>query len=320
MSVRTALCCAVLCLGLSAPRARAEELPAVQLGECADVDASELQRLLTIELRTLGADPSDLEGLELACAEGHVQIRARSRAHGTLTADLALEPAGKEALTRLLALRISELVATPEPAAAPAPPPAKPTPPLPSPAPAPSAPERERRSPEASASGGSAEVSYVTRRMGTPATWLHGASLGYGLSVWRALVLHGDLSMSFGRADVQVAQLAVRDLSLALGLAWRVRTRFVDTRLGPGFRAAWAWLDARQVAAGHEGQSLAAPWAGPFVSAQAAFHGRARVRALVGVEAGYVLVPVKGLLDGASTLFALDGPWLLAQAGVGYDW
>jgi hypothetical protein len=320
MNARLAPRCVALCALLVASGVEAQALPGLHVSACPGVDEAELGRLLTIELHTMGADASALQELRVTCREGAVHVEARSQAQAPVSAELVLEPGEQGALTRLLALRISELLATLPPAEthAPATPP-PPALPLPPPAsstidgePPPAANERTAR--------GRVELSFVARHMATPGTWLEGASAGYALPLPAGFALESDLSMTSGRADVQLAEVAVRDLSVGLSLLWYLSTRFVDLGAGPGFRAAWTWLEARDVAVAHQGRCLAAPWAGPFAAGRLRLHGRGPVCATLGLEAGYVVVPVQGLLDGESTLFSIDGPWLAGQLGLAYRW
>jgi hypothetical protein len=69
-----------------------------------------------------------------------------------------------------------------------------------------------------------------------------------------------------------------------------------------------------------EGETLSALWGGPEL--------RARVTTLppapwtpafaLDLGAGYVAFPVRGLVDGSESVFAIEGVWLSASAQVGF--
>jgi hypothetical protein len=154
--------------------------------------------------------------------------------------------------------------------------------------------------------------------MGSPSAWLTGLGIGYALPLFAQISLRSDLGVEAGKAQLSLADVALRQLTVGMALSWGVLTRHVDPSVGVGFRGAFTWLRAEDVSEGHQGRSLSAPWAGPFASAHFAFHGASRFRAVLGLEAGYVAVPVHGLLDTTRSLFTIDGLWLCAQLGAGY--
>ncbi len=90
--------------------------------------------------------------------------------------------------------------------------------------------------------------------------------------------------------------------------------------IGPGFRASFAWLRADDVDAQHAGRELSAAWAGPLLLAQLGVHSGSPWQALLGVEAGYVVIPIEGQLDDTRTLLAVSGLWLTGRLGASYRW
>jgi hypothetical protein len=295
--------------------AAAQVEPSAHVESCPGVDADELTRLLTIELHTLGAT-ARLQELHVLCHGERVSVDARAEAQKPVHLELTALPGERGALTRLLALRISELLATPAEPLTAAPPPLPPAPP-PEAEPQKLALEREatRAQPHTQ---GALELAIVTRRLGSPSAWLTGVGLAHALPLFARISLRSDLGVEAGKAQLSLADVALRQLTVGMALSWSALTRHVDPSVGLGFRGAFSWLRAEDVSQGHQGRSLAAPWAGPFASTHLTFHGHSRFGALVGLEAGYVVVPVEGLLDHTRSLFAIEGLWLCAQLGAGY--
>ena len=111
----------------------------------------------------------------------------------------------------------------------------------------------------------------------------------------------------------------------ALGAAAHVYAGVTAGKLrfdaGPGARAGWVRLRGESPAASPlEGATLSAFWAGPEVRARVAytpFH--AAVIALDG-GAGFVALPVRGLVDGTTPAYSIEGPWLSACLQAGLTW
>jgi hypothetical protein len=68
-----------------------------------------------------------------------------------------------------------------------------------------------------------------------------------------------------------------------------------------------------------EGESLSALWGGPEIRARVVTRPSASWSPALALDlgAGYVALPVRGLVDGSASVFALEGVWLSACAQVG---
>jgi hypothetical protein len=306
-----------------ASAAEAQSEPHVVVSDCPGIEPSELSRLLAIELRTL--DPvivTRVREVQVQCHGDDVAVAALPDDQSSpLEVSFSLSAAERGSLARLVALRISEQL-TQAPPAPPPPPPAKgPPPPAkgpPPPAPAPPVePEPVVELPHAR---GAIAVSALTRRLGTPATWLGGVDVGYLAQLPASLALQADVDFALGDARTDLAEVSWRELGLAVALLARLRTPHADAGIGPGFRATFAWLSPHAVGSGHAGRDLAAAWAGPLLLAQLGLHGRSPWQALLGIEAGIVVAPIEGSLDDTRTLLSISGLWLSARAGTAYRW
>jgi hypothetical protein len=94
----------------------------------------------------------------------------------------------------------------------------------------------------------------------------------------------------------------------------------VRFQAGPGARLGWARLTGHPSAeSALEGQSLSAMWGGPEVRARLATRPPASWTPAFALDlgAGYVALPVRGLMDGNDSVFALEGIWLSACAQFG---
>jgi len=295
-------------LSLSIPSPTRADATLVVAG-CTDIDVGELRQLLAIELRTLGAAPAAAGNVRVRCEGDLVEVLTQSRpGEPSLRTQLTLHGAERGAITRLLALRISELVAPPSaPAVAP-----PPDPPRPAEAQPAVLPVRSLQT---------AFTAMATlRRMGDPGTWLSGLAVGGARSPFAHLTIHGALGLALGRTSTKIADLSWRELSLAISVLGTARLGTIELGAGPGFRGAWAWLAAKDVSEGKRGRSLSAPWAGPFVVGRIALPARSRWQVALDLEAGLVMLPVQGLIDGKDALLTIDGSWLGAQLGASHQW
>ncbi|HEY6079295.1 MAG TPA: hypothetical protein VIW29_10855, partial [Polyangiaceae bacterium] len=152
-------------------------------------------------------------------------------------------------------------------------------------------------------------------RTGQPATLLWGGSLGTLIGWGKHGGLLFDTRFESGETTLELARVRWSVLSAFAGPALRFelsKARFVA---GLGLRGGWLALDATATAP-HEGQRMTAPWAGVALPLRVSA-GLGVVAPFFGLEGGYVVLPVRGDVDGEATLVAQRGPWLAASVGLG---
>jgi hypothetical protein len=286
------------------------QLPPLTVSSCPRIDAEELERLLAIEFGTLGIDLTPVSEIRVSCDSERLEVFAQASSALPLRAEWSLGDADRASLTRLLALRISELLATPPAPAAAAP--ARATSAAASRAAPAKVPAHERRYALSTAAS--------ARRQGTPKTWLLGAAVA-GLASLRAhLELRADLTFEAAQVETEYADVAWRQWAASVAVLWCMRTAHVLLGAGPGLRGAWVSLEAHDVSPSREARSLSAPSAGPLLLGHLAVHGRGPWHGVVDVEGGLITLPVHGLLDGKQKVLSVHGVALSAQLGVGYRW
>jgi hypothetical protein len=270
---------------------------------CPGVDAARLEELVALEIGTVGATWTPFPSVVLSCQGDQVTITATEAqtGHQSQSEVLARGTTGP-ALLRLLAISVSELLATNEaPVEKKLPVVQEPTP-LPQPEPA------RRFHATAAAS---------LRRMGRPATWLGGLALGAGFAFARhfAFALEGrgeigSTATSLTSVDWLVAGANVALLAGAGTGVWRFEA-------GPGVEVGLVRLSAHDTASGAKGSSLSEPWAGPI--------GRLRVIRALGrrafllgrIDGGWVMQRVTGSASDGQPLVELRGAWVGVSIGAG---
>jgi len=271
---------------------------------CPDVDATRLEELIAIELDTVGAGQTLCPAVVvLACDGDRVAITATEAQTGRQSRSevLSRNTAGP-ALLRLLALSVSELVATSEvPAEKRLPPVREPTPMQRS------EPTRRFR----------ATAAASIRRVARPATWLGRFALGAEFAFARHFALAiegrgeiGSTATSLTTVDWLVAGASVALLAGVGRGAWRIEA-------GPGVEVGLVKLSAHDTATGAKGSSLSDPWAGPT--------GRLRVIRALGsrafllgrIDGGWIVQRVAGDASDGSPLVELRGGWAGLTIGAG---
>lgn len=271
---------------------------------CPGVDAARLRELVAIELGTVGADRTlcpvvvvlACDGERVAITVTDVQTGRQSRSEV-----LARDTAGP-ALLRLLALSVSELVATSEF------PVEKRLPLVREPAPVQqSEPARRFRATTA------ASLRHVAR----PATWLGGFALGAEFTFSRHFALAfegrgeiGSTATSLTTVDWQTAGASVALLAGAGKGVWRIEA-------GLGMEGGLVKLSAHDTATGAKGNSLSDPWAGPI--------GRLRVIRALGsrafvlgrIDGGWVMQRVAGDASDGRPIVEFRGGWAGLTIGAG---
>lgn len=298
---------------LSGSAARAADAPVVSLSleACPTLDEARLRELLGIELATVrpaGMGPVDVR---VACDGARVSVDLRAGAGPARHADVDLSSTPEAARLRSLVLAVTEQWSLPreEPAAsAPASvaPPAAPAIVVAQAPPAPSPPPAWRLSAKA-----------TLRAAGKPGIWLGGVGVGIELALARHLGVAFEVGGEQGGLDAAVASVGVRDLVASLGVVAGAEAGRWSFAAVPAFEVGAASLSATARAPGAQGAALDAVWAGPALTARArrAIGRAAFVVAEAG--AGETTRRVVGLVDQATPLFELRGPWFTLGVGAG---
>jgi hypothetical protein len=279
------------------------------LDGCDPLSEGALREHLTLELRTLGLERAT-SSLQLRCdgALVTVELTQSSGEPYPVKVRVELGETARGERERLVALAVTELISQAErpPRAA------RETvvrPPLERiPPPAPAARPAPERAVElfVAASGGVA---------GSEQTRVWGGALGARLGFERwALLL--DTRFEGGDQSLVLANVRWSSLSGFLGATVAARSRYHELSAGLGVRAGWLSLAGRAEPP-HLGSSMTAPWAGVALPVRAALLAGSRARPFVGLEGGYVLLPVSGLVDDGTVLLSQRGLWLTASVGVG---
>jgi hypothetical protein len=161
----------------------------------------------------------------------------------------------------------------------------------------------------------------LAESLGEPATPMLGARLGFyyplGSVVVPALSVDGSLG---GFSSTQSSHVTVSNLTFGAHLYLGTTTGRVRWEAGPGARLGWVYL-AGEPSAGSplEGDSLAGIWAGPEARARVQYgvEEQRTLRLALELAAGFVALPVRGLLDGAEAIYAVEGPWISMCASLG---
>ena len=292
----------------------------LELRACSALSESALREHLELELSTLGLSQTDAT-LVLRCDDSTVAIELR-RASGAsypVQVRVDLRDTAKAARERLVALAASELMAQAEGARVSQP--ASPAwrPPAPEPA------------PESNSAPGPPERSLPARRLrvelfvagnaalqGRPQVALWGGTLGTRWALTQRWSVLFDTRFERGQASLLLADVRWSRLSGFVGAGANADAGPLQLSAGLGVRAGWLAL-AALAQPPNEGRSFTAPWAGVAVPARLALDLGAFVSPFLGVEAGYVALPVRGHVEGGSVpgvLVEQRGPWLSGSLGV----
>ena len=322
-----ALCLALLSVGSLFGRAAAAAPGGVglTLSDCPGLDEHALREHLQLELVTLQLEHADAT-LRVRCEAGAATIELERAQSGLYAIQVRVElrDTARAARERLLALAATELLAQAErarPSEGP-----RQAAPLPRASTAPttaaardvearSAPQGARHRPVELFVAGSVALD------GSPKTALWGGSLGTLIGLGRSWSLLFDTRFERGALQTQVASVRWSVLSGFAGPAARLEIASLQLAAGVGLRAGWLALDATAQAP-HDGFSLTAPWAGLAVPVRLSMQLAGGVVPFFGLEAGYVLLPVRGNVShgNASTdapLVQQRGPWFSGSAGLG---
>lgn len=283
---------------------------------CAVVPSGELQKLIALELapRTVATGvPLDTRTARTrAKIECHAQQADLSATDVTrdrrqaLTLDLS--QTAPDARARLLALTLSELVASLELDAAPGA--------VREPTRIVAAPVRTVRTRVAPASRVWLGVGLA--REGKPAMLMPSAQTGLLLGRARSpLALQGELQVHRGRRAVEAGDVVAWTTSGSLGVAGRWERAWAALTLGVGMRLGYARLRGEaDSGANVAGRTVSGLWWGPVASASAVLPTRSRLGLRCGVDLGYVAREVRGHDGTGAASFALGGLQLHLNLGV----
>ena len=271
---------------------------------CPGIDAARLSELVAIELGTVGAGRTLYPAVVvLACDGEQVAITATDAQTGRQSRSevLARDTVGPT-LLRLLAISVSELVATSEV-------------PVENRLPLVREPTLVQQSEPARWFRATAAGSL--RRVARPATWLGGFALGAEFAFARHFALAiegrgeiGSTATSLTTVDWQAAGASVALLVGASKGAWRIEA-------GPGVEGGLVKLSAHDTANGAKGNSLSDPWAGPIVRLRVIRALGSWAFVLGQIDGGWVMQRVAGDASDGSALVEFRGGWAGLTIGVG---
>ena len=159
-------------------------------------------------------------------------------------------------------------------------------------------------------------VGGVAQWLGRPAALLLGARAAFRYPLGEIIVPALSIDGALGSFPVTAAEVTAATVAAGVHVyAGKTAGRF-RFEAGPGTRWGWVHLTGRpDVGSTLEGRSLSAAWGGPEVRARAGFGGGGRRAPVVAIElgAGYVALPVRGLRDGTTPVYAVEGPWILSR-------
>lgn len=300
-------------------RAGASEVE-LEVIDCPALSESALRELVDIELATL--ELSHATGtLEVRCVEQSAAIALeRSGETYPVRVHVDLRDSGRGARERLVALAATELLAQAERNhAAPSGERSKSLTPPPTTLSASSA-ERDVIPVDRANSPGRPQL-YAAATLsltGKPQSALWGGGLGASLGLGRHLALELGTRFERGREALEVADVRWSMLSGFVGPGYLERGSVLELSAALGVRGGWLAFDADAAAPG-EGRSLTAPWVGLALPVRVSGRFTGRVLPYLGVEGGYVLVPVEGVMDDGSVLIEQSGPWVAFSLGVGVE-
>lgn len=307
--------------GASAESAAQPTLRAVVLDSrgCAEIPQQELRDLVALELspRPLFGPGGVARGARasfarLACNGTRAELRVDDPERGAsqqLELDLAETMAS--ARTRLVALALSELIATLEMEREDAV--AQPEPAVPV-AKAPTA----GGAYAATTERGRAWLGLGFSRAGQPALW--GVAM-HGGGRWQlgALPLAAQLDLRGTRAQrgLSEGQVSAWTLAGSVALAAVLRRSWLEAALAAGLSLGYGWLRGSSASSVEvAGNLVRAPWWGPSLEGSVLVPVRRRWGIRAALELGYVAKPVRGLDSTGQPAYALEGFQLLGTAAV----
>jgi len=295
---------------------------------CAELPADDLTRLVHIELRadvtTAAEHPEAAPRVDVTCEGQAATIAVRDPlTRKSLARAVALDAYAGGARARLVALAIAELVeaswAELETNPTPAAPPAGPPPPPAAVEAARDVLRADRREPPSLRWPRRPPLYHVAPFFGV--RWFPGSSdplLGAGarFGVDEDRLVSWEVDAMIESADVDHALGRVSVLASSLGGSVEGSRRFHGAylRSGIGLRGGVARLTGEPSARGVTGATVTGPWIAPTLASHGTVPFTRRLALDVGTEIGYVVVPVRGLADGARTA-GVQGFFMALQLG-----
>jgi hypothetical protein len=320
---RAPLAAAGLALSMAALPAAAQDAIRLDIPDCAGVPSATVRELVALEVapRTVLEADSQAEASTsggLRCRAGVAQIWVDDqRLAAPLRLEITLTDLAPQARPRLLALALSELIATsrleksqltaadesvePQSTAAVA-----------------DADEPEDAASPAVPVSVQIWLGVGAAREADPLLIAPSIAAG-GVVAWDQLALAADLRFDRGARTEPAAELTLNAISLALGPAWRVHGSSSQLLLGAAVRAGYAGLSARARSPDTTSDSLSGFWLGPCAQAALQLRITERWTVRAGLELGYVTQTVRGLDARGQALLDLGGLWVSGHAGVSWD-
>lgn len=297
----------------AAPPAVTLSIP-IELDGCAELDGKELRKLLAIEFETLH--------LGAARADERVRIHCDERgAHVTLepaqtTADVDFSGTAPPARSRLLALRVSELVVDSRSLEQ------KAAPPPPAPPPKPAPPPEQAPEPEPARESGSRAIVHVSlggavRYLARPRAALWGPQIGLEFAISRHFSLGAEGRLELGRTSTQLASVRWVSERAALFALIGDAVGPLDFAAGPGVCLGRLSLTPSSVVAGGIGHEVSGVWAGPELVARGRYRFGGTWFALASIEGGVTTLPVHARASDERELIDTGGVFFSGVLGLG---
>lgn len=320
---------------------RPSQRPGVQvhLDPCLDVNRSQVEQLLLVELPAQlipsGPPPPATVQASASCSELGVELRVDDPITGkSLRRTLELTRAAAAARPRLLALALAELTFTswteliirlhPD-----------------APTPAPAAPPESAEPVPAATLQAARQMMREKLRPALPDLRLHTAAVGSALALFAGtgVLLGGGLNLGYeyahhlglsfdvlahhGSTTSALGSLSTDLISASMTLVFHYRvaqrrTYSFALRAGGGVRGGAVQLSGSPYAdsATERGATVWGPCAGPHLALGGSLNILHHLIVELTAEAGYVALPVGGRVDGVRAV-AVEGPWLGIHLGLG---
>ena len=313
-----------------AGRARIE----LSIEPCTDVSPDEVRRIAAIELRATAVeapvhDPGTTRA-EVSCEGEVAKIRVLDPLTGkSLARDIALDRVAAPARSRLLALAVVELVsaswieleANPAPEVAPVAPPVRG--------------EDRVAALEVVRERAASQPVVASAPRAAPGTWRITAELGVrwfavdsepllgvgarvGVDPLSTLGVDLDVMAEHGTSSSALGSVALDSASIGAVMRFRREIARLTLHGGPGVRAGLAWIagypSAPALAVGHQIDGV---WAAPVAAVGIGYTTPQHLALELGLEAGYVVLPVRGIVDEGRDVRA-DGFFSGATIGAGW--